>query len=49
VIFRWKAPPRSTSDGDNPLDQEPAGHVDKEAYERQLLGHLPDASKTMLP
>jgi hypothetical protein len=48
LISWWKAPPPG-SNGDNPLDQEPTGHVDEAAYERHLLGHLLDALKTMLP
>jgi hypothetical protein len=30
-------------------DEKPAGHVDDAAYEREVLGHLLDATKTMLP
>jgi hypothetical protein len=41
--------PSATRDGANLWDEAPTGHVDAAAYERQLLGHLLDASKTMLP
>jgi hypothetical protein len=39
----------NTSNADNVSDEEPVGHVDDAACEREFLGHLLDAMKTMLP
>ena len=46
ILQAVRLTPSTTSDADNVSDEEPGNDA---AYERQLLGHLLDAPKTMLP